>query len=106
MKNANYSKKMTYIGAGCGVVLFAVFGLLPGSFLGGVLGLNLAGILLGIPVTSGVLSRLIVAAAMVMGVMVAGIMFITASSLTGWLLGTIADALTAGKKELVSVNHK
>jgi hypothetical protein len=43
---------------------------------------------------------------MVMGVMVAGIMFITASSLTGWLLGTIADALTAGKKELVSVNHK
>ena len=106
MKNSNYSKKLTLIGAGCGVVLFAVFGLLPGSFLGGVMGLNLAGMLLGMPVTSGVLSRLIVAASMVIGVMVSGIMFITASSLTGWLLGTIADALTAGKKELVSVNHK
>ena len=106
MKNADYSKKMTYIGAGCGVVLFAVFGLLPGSFLGGVMGLNFAGLLLGVPVTSSVLSRLIVAASMVLGVMVSGIMFITASSLTGWLLGTVADALTTGKKELASVNHK
>jgi hypothetical protein len=103
---SNYSKKMTYIGAGCGVVLFAGFGLLPGSFLGGVMGLNFAGMLLGVPVTSGVLSRLIVAASMVLGVMVSGIMFITTSSLTGWLLGTVADALTAGNKELVSVNHK
>jgi membrane protein DedA with SNARE-associated domain len=106
MKNANYSKKMTYIGAGCGVVLFAVFGLLPGSFLGGVMGLNFAGMLLGVPVTSGVLSRLIVAASMVLGVMVSGIMFITGSSLAGWLLGTVADALTTGNKELATVNHK
>lgn len=106
MKNATYSKKMTYIGAGCGVVLFAVFGLLPGSFLGGVMGLNFAGLLLGVPVTSSVLSRLIVAASMVLGVMVSGIMFITASSVAGWLLGTVADALTTEKKELASVNHK
>ena len=106
MKNANYSKKMTYIGAGCGVVLFAVFGLLPGSFLGGVMGLNFAGLLLGVPVTSSVLSRIIVAASMVLGVMVSGIMFITASSLAGWLIGTVADALTTEKKELASVNHK
>ena len=106
MKNTNYSKKMTYIGAGCGIILFAIFGLLPGSFLGGVMGLNLAGSLLGVPVTSGVLSRLIVAASMVMGVMVAGIMFITASSLTGWLIGTVVDAVTADKKELASVKSK
>lgn len=106
MKNSNYSKKLTLIGAGCGVVLFAVFGLLPGSFLGGVMGLNLAGMLLGLPVTSSVLSRLIVAASMVIGVMVSGIMFITASSLAGWLLGTVADALTAEKKDLAAVNHK
>ncbi|MBI5100901.1 MAG: hypothetical protein HZB33_03600 [Nitrospirae bacterium] len=73
MKNTNYSKKMTLIGAGCGVVLFAVFGLLPGSFLGGVMGLNLAGMLMGFPVASGIASRLIVAASMVIGVMVSGI---------------------------------
>ena len=34
MKDTNYTKKLAYMGAGCGVVLFAVFGLLPGSFLG------------------------------------------------------------------------
>ena len=106
MKNSNYSKKMTLIGAGCGVVAFAVFGMLPGSFLGGVMGLDLAGMLLGLPVTSGVLSRLIVAASMVIGVMVSGIMFITASSLAGWILGTGADALASEKRELVTVNHK
>jgi hypothetical protein len=106
MKNAHYSKKMTLIGAGCGVVLFAIFGLLPGSFLGGVVGLNFAGMLLGIPVTSGVLSRLIVAASMVLGVMVSGIMFITASSVAGWLLGTVVDALTGQKQELAAVAQK
>ena len=106
MKNSNYSKKMTLIGAGCGVVLFAVFGLLPGSYLGGVMGLNLSGMFFGFPVASSVLSRLIVAASMVLGVMVSGIMFLTASSLVGWIIGTIADALTAGKRELAVANHK
>jgi hypothetical protein len=106
MKDKGWAKKLAYMGAGCGVVLFAVFGLLPGSYLGGVMGLNLAGIILGLPVTSGILSRLIVAASMVMGVMVAGITFITASSTAGWLIGTVVDALTAEKKDLATVEHK
>jgi predicted benzoate:H+ symporter BenE len=101
-----YSKKLTYMGAGCGVVLFAIFGLLPGSFLGGVMGLNIAGSLLGMPVTAGIASRLIVAASMVIGVMVSGIMFITASSLVGWLIGTVVDGLRAEKKEMVTAEHK
>lgn len=107
MKETRFSTRMAYIGAGCGLILFAVFGLLPGSFLGGVMGLNIAGILLGMPVASGVLSRLIVAASMVVGVMVSGIMFITASSTAGWLIGTVVDALTATKKEFAPVKeHK
>ena len=106
MKETKYTKKLAYMGAGCGVVLFAVFGLLPGSFLGGVMGLNIAGTLLGVPVTSGILSRMIVAASMVIGVMVSGIIFITASTVAGWLIGTVADALTAEKKDLATVNHK
>ncbi len=106
MKDNRYSKKLAYMGAGCGVVLFAVFGLLPGSFLGGVMGLNIAGGLFGMPVASGVLSRLIVAASMVVGVMVSGLMFITASSLAGWLLGSALDTLTAQKKEMATVEHK
>jgi hypothetical protein len=100
-----YSKKLTYMGAGCGVVLFAIFGLLPGSFLGGVMGLNIAGSLLGVPVTAGIASRLIVAASMVVGVMVSGIMFVTAFSLIGWLAGTVVDGLRAGKKEMAA-EHK
>jgi hypothetical protein len=103
MKETRYTKKLAYIGAGCGIVLFAVFGLLPGSFLGGVMGLNIAGALLGVPVSSGVISRLIVAVSMMVGVMVSGIMFVTASSLAGWLIGTVVDALTAEKKDLAPV---
>jgi hypothetical protein len=106
MKDTRYAKRLTYIGAGCGIVLFAVFGLLPGTFLGGIMGLNIAGALFGMPVSSGVLSRLIVAASMVVGVMVAGIIFITASSLAGWLLGTVVDAVRSEKKEMAPVEHK
>jgi len=106
MKETGYTRKLTYIGAGCGIVLFAVFGLLPGSFLGGVMGLNLAGTLLGVPVTSGVISRVIVAVSMIVGVMVSGIMFVTASSLAGWLAGTVVDAVTAEKKDLTPVRNK
>jgi hypothetical protein len=106
MKDRGYTKKLAYMGAGCGVILFAVFGLLPGSFLGGVMGLNIAGTLFGLPLASGILSRLIVAASMVTGVMVSGIMFITASSIAGWLIGTVLDAITAEKKDLATVGHK
>jgi hypothetical protein len=106
MKETTYTKKLAYMGAGCGVILFAVFGLLPGSFLGGVMGLNLAGILFGTPVGAGLLPRLIVAASMVVGVMVSGTMFIMASTTLGWLLGTVVDAIKSEKKELATIEHK
>jgi hypothetical protein len=106
MKDRTYTKSLTYIGAGAGVVLFAVFGLLPGSFLGGVMGLNLAGSIFGTPVAAGIAARLIVAASMVLGVMVAGIMFITAASTLGWLIGTAVDALRAKSSSLEEAKHK
>ena len=106
MKDTNYTKKLAYMGAGCGVVLFAVFGLLPGSFLGGVMGLNIAGIMFGTPVGAGLLPRMIVAASMVVGVMVSGTMFIMASTTLGWLIGTIVDAIKTGNKELATIEHK
>ena len=106
MKDTTYTKKLSYMGAGCGVVLFAVFGLLPGSFLGGVMGLNIAGIMFGTPVGAGLVPRMIVAASMVVGVMVSGMMFIMASTTLGWLIGTVTDALKAEKKELVTIEHK
>ena len=106
MKDTNYTKKLAYMGAGCGVVLFAVFGLLPGSFLGGVMGLNIAGILFGTPVGAGLLPRMIVAASMAAGVMVSGLMSIMATTTLGWLSGTVADAIRIGNKELATADHK
>jgi len=106
MKNTTYTKKLAYMGAGCGVVLFAVFGLLPGSFLGGAMGLNMAGMLFGTPVGAGLLPRMIVAIAMVVGVMVSGTIFTMASSTLGWLAGTVMDTVTAERKELAPAGHK
>lgn len=44
-----WAQAAIYIGAGVGLVIFAFFGLLPGSFLGGAIGLNLAGKIFGTP---------------------------------------------------------
>ncbi len=106
MKRTEYSKKLAYMGAGCGVVLFAIFGLLPGSYIGGAMGLNLAGKLLGTPVTTVILSRFIVALSMVIGIMVSGIMFLMASSTAGWLIGTVIDELKAEKEDMAAADNK
>ena len=106
MKDTNYSRKLAYMGAGFGVVLFAVFGLLPASFLGGVMGLNLAGMIFGRPLEAAILPRVIVAVSMMLGVMVSATMALMASSTLGWLAGTVVDTLKAGNKELAAVEHK
>lgn len=97
MKTKEMAKKMAYIGAGAGLVLFAIVGLLPGSFLGGVVGLNIAGSLFGMPVSSALLPRLIVGISMLLGVLVSGIIFISGATVTGWLIGYVIDAMTTGK---------
>jgi hypothetical protein len=92
------AKKAAYIGAGVGLVLFAIFGLLPGSMLGGVMGLNIAGFLFGTPVTPGIFSRIIVGASMIIGIMAAGIIFVFGFSTAGWLLGHAVDMVAFRKK--------
>ncbi|UCG78959.1 MAG: hypothetical protein JSV21_03775 [Nitrospirota bacterium] len=83
--------KVMYVGAGAGLVAFAIYGLLPGSFLGGIMGLNIAGFFFGQPVESEILPRLIVAVSMMAGVMVAGLMFLAGGLTAGWLIGSITD---------------
>jgi hypothetical protein len=100
MKNKGFSKKFLYMGAACAVVLFAVFGVLPGSCLGGAMGLNVAGILLGLPVTSGKMSSLLVAASMAIGVIVSGIIFSTAAVTAGWLISRMLDAVKARRRRM------
>jgi len=90
MKNT-IARKTAYIGAGAGLVLFALFGLLPGSLLGGAMGINIAGWIFGLPLDPGLLSRIIVLASMLVGVLVAGIVIVTASTTVGWLMGKVLE---------------
>jgi hypothetical protein len=106
MKTREMAKKMAYIGAGAGLVLFAIIGLLPGSFIGGVIGLNIAGSLFGMPVSSALLPRLIVGISMLLGVLVSGIIFVAGSAVAGWLIGYVIDSLKAGKTVPVEARHK
>jgi hypothetical protein len=87
--NTTLSRKTAYIGAGAGLMLFAIFGLLPGSLLGGAAGIKLAGLLFGLPLDPGIVSRVIVLASMLVGVIVAGITSVTAATSLGWLVGRV-----------------
>ena len=86
------ARKTAYLGAGAGLVLFALFGLLPGSLLGGAMGINIAGWLFGLPLDPGLLSRSIVLISMLMGVLVAGIVIVTAATTVGWLVGKVLES--------------
>jgi len=94
MKNS-IAKKGAYIGAGAGLVLFAIFGLLPGSLLGGAAGINIAGMLFGLPLEPGLISRAIVLVSMLVGVLVAGIVIVTATTTVGWLAGRLMQGSEA-----------
>ncbi len=108
MKNT-LSRKTAYIGAGAGLVLFGIFGLLPGSLLGGAAGIKFAGMLFGLPLEPGIISRSLVLLSMLAGVLVAGIAIVTATSTAGWLLGSILDATTGvplrNATDRVSIRH-
>lgn len=84
-------EKMIYIGAGAGLVCFALYGLLPGSFAGGLVGLGIAGKMMGTPVAAGIAARMLLAIFMLLGILVSGLLFVGAGSVVGWVLGLAAD---------------
>lgn len=100
------SRKTAYIGAGAGLVIFALFGLMPGSLLGGAMGINIAGWLFGLPLEPGLISRMIVLACMLIGILVAGIIIVTASSTIGWLIGKVLEPAVRAGEEAKAGNHK
>jgi len=97
MKPGETARKMAYMGAGAGLVLFVLIGLFPGSLIGGVMGLTIAGSLFGSPVSSALLPRLIVGLSMLLGIMGSGVIFIAGSASAGSLIGHAIDSLRAGK---------
>lgn len=90
--NATLTRKAAYLGAGAGLVLFAIFGLLPGGLLGGAAGIKFAGLLFGLPLEPGIVSRIIVLVSMLIGVVVSGIAIVTAASTAGWLIGGMIES--------------
>ena len=104
MKNS-IAKKAAYIGAGAGLVLFAIFGLLPGSLIGGAMGINIAGWMFGLPLEPGLISRAIVLVSMLVGVLVAGIVIVTATTTVGWLAGRLLEG-SAHEEQKEAAAHK
>lgn len=105
MKTREMAKKAAYIGAGVGLALFAIIGFLPGSFIGGVVGLNIAGSLFGTPLTSTLITRLIVGSSMLLGIMVSCLIFVVGSTTLGWLIGNVIDSIRVGKATPVEAKN-
>ena len=99
MTEKAFVRRLTFMLAACGTVLFAIFGLFPGPYPGGAIGLEVVDIL-GVPVTSGIFSRWMVAASMAMGVMASGIMFIIVATTGGWLISMAIYGL-AGRRRIL-----
>lgn len=105
MKTREITKKAAYLGAGVGLALFAIIGFLPGSFLGGVVGLNIAGSLFGTPLTSTLLPRLIVGLSMLLGILVSCLIFVVGSTTLGWLIGNVVDSIRVGKETPIEAKN-
>jgi len=103
------AQKLGFIGAGAGLTLFAVFGLLPGAFVGGFLGIQTAGYLFGLPLGTALLPRIIVAVGMLLGVMVTGLLFTLGGATLGWACGEVLDYMSkpseVGEEEHAHVKH-
>jgi hypothetical protein len=106
MKDNGMAKKGLYIGAGAGLMLFAILGLLPGSVIGGMIGINIAGSFFGLPLEATILSRLIVAGSMILGVCMSGVVFVVGASSLGWLMGHLADTVRLSRAVAVESKAK
>ncbi len=100
MKTGQFSKKGLYAGGIIGIILFAVVGLLPSSFIGGVLGLKIASHIFGVPLGMALVPRIIVGITMVLGVLVTGAIFVVGLSFTGWLCGYLIEVMKGKKAEV------
>lgn len=102
MKNtAKTYKRGIIIGAIVGIVVFLCIGIVPGSFVGGMIGLNMASILFDAPFNSELAPRLIVAVSMVMGVLLSALMIVSISALVG-VVGTNLVAHIRAERKLSS----
>ena len=92
METKDMAKKGLYVGTGAGLVLFALVGLLPGSLIGGVIGLKVIGSIFG-SLSSAILPRLLLAVSMIMGVLVSATVCLLGSGMIGYSVGFLMDSV-------------
>jgi len=89
------ARKMGLIGAGAGLVMFALFGLLQGSVIGGAIGLDIVGGLYNTAASPTLLARVIIGASMLAGVLISGVMFVvgfgTVGAAAGYVVGWLVE---------------
>ena len=88
----NTARKAGLAGAGIGLLLFLFVGLLYGSLIGGTMGLEIVNSVFHEAAGVTLLSRVIVAASMLAGVIVSGIVFVGLFSAIGWVAGYVVCA--------------
>ena len=105
MEKDAMAKKGLYVGAGAGLVLFALVGLLPGSLIGGVIGLQAIGAIFGGAMSSAILPRIILAVSMVTGVLVSATVCLIGSGMVGYSVGFLMDSVRSTKEVGVAEPH-
>jgi len=102
------AKKMGLIGAGVGLVLFALFGLLQGSVIGGAIGLDIVGGIYSTAASPTLMARVIIGASMLAGVIIAGVVFVVGTgsvmAALGYMLGWMIEPKEA--KDLAKAGNK
>ena len=92
MKKRETAKKGLYIGVGVGLLLFVLVGLLPGSLLGGLVGLKIVEVVFGGPMTHAILPRIILAVCMIAGILFSAVAYVFGSGLIGWCAGHMLES--------------
>jgi len=99
------SKRFGLIGAGIGLTLFALFGLLQGSLIGGAIGLDIVNSIYTQAAEPTLLARVIIGASMLAGVIITGIAFVIICSSVGWVAGYLAGWM-AEPREAAGIAYK
>jgi hypothetical protein len=79
---------------------------MPGAYMGGILGLNMAYTIFGMDVGPSLVHRILTAVGMLTGVMVAGLMFVVSGACLGWLAGLVAETVKRKREAALEKVHK